>query len=86
MAKGKSASAALAKLAQNRAAIRAQAAALDAEEKELKKALAREGVERLGAAFSGLDLGEVSKPQAAKFARRVQQLGLSESLARLEAK
>ena len=86
MAKGKSPSAALAKLAQSREAMRAQAAALDAEEKTLRKALVRESAERVGAAFASLDLGEVTKAQAAKLARAVQRLGVTETLARLETK
>jgi hypothetical protein len=86
MVKAKSTNAALARLAQNREAIRAQTAALDAEEKALLKALAREGVERLGAAFARLDLGEISKGDATRFARAVGSLGFAGTLARLEAK
>ena len=86
MAKAKSANAALARLAQNREAIRAQAAALDAQEKELRKALAREGAERLGAAVGRHDLGEISKGDATRFAKAVAALGLAGALARLEAK
>jgi hypothetical protein len=86
MAKATSPGAALAKLAQSREAIRAQTAALDAEEKTLRKALKRESAERVGAAFAGLDLGEVTKAQAAQLARAVQQHGVAETLARLAAK
>ena len=86
MAKGKSPSAALARLAQSREAIRAQAAALDAEEKALRKALMRESAERVGAAFAGLDLGDVSRGQAGQLARAVQRLGVAETLARLDTK
>lgn len=86
MAKAKSANAALARLAQNREAIRAQAAALDAEEKALRKAMAREGAERLVAAFGRHDLGEISKGDATRFAKVVAALGFAGALARLEAK
>ena len=86
MAKTKTANAALAKLAQNREAIRAQSAALDAQEKELRKALAREAAERLGAAFGRHDLGEISKGDATRFAKAVAALGFADALARLEAK
>ena len=86
MAKAKTANAALARLAQNREAIRAQAAALDAEEKALRKAMAREGAERLGAAFGRHDLGEISKGDATRFAKVVAALSFAGALARLEAK
>ena len=86
MAKTKTANAALARLAQNREAIRAQSAALDAQEKELRKALAREGAERLGAAFGRHDLGEISKGEATRFAKAVSARGFAAALARLEAK
>lgn len=86
MVKAKSANAALAKLAQVREANRAQAALIDAEEKALLKALAREGAERLGAAFARLDLGEISKGDATRFARAVGNLGFADALSRLEAK
>ena len=86
MAKTKTANAALARLVQNREAIRAQSAALDAQEKELRKALAREGAERLGAAFGRHDLGEISKRDAARFAKAVSARGFADALARLEAK
>ena len=86
MAKTKTANAALARLAQNREAIRAQSAALDAQEKELRKALAREGAERLGAAFGRHDLGEISKRDATRFAKVVAARGFADALARLEAK
>ena len=86
MAKTKTANAALARLAQNREAIRAQSAALDAQEKELRKALAREGAERLGAAFGRHDLGEISKREAIRFAKAVSARGFTDALARLEAK
>ena len=86
MAKAKNPGAALAKLERQREANRAQAAALNAREKELKKELSREGAERLAGAFSGLDLGEVSKPQASQFAKAVQSLGFAAALARLTGK
>ena len=86
MAKTKTANAALARLAQNREAIRAQSAALDAQEKELRKTLAREGAERLGAAFGRIDLGEISKGDATRFAKVVAALGFADALARLEGK
>ena len=86
MAKTKTANAALARLAQNREAIRAQAAALDAEEKALRKVMAREGAERLGAAFGRHDLGEISKDDATRLAKVVAALGFAGALARLEAK
>ena len=86
MVKAKSANVALARLAQNREAIRAQAAALDAQEKQLRKALAREGAERLGAAFGRHDLGEISKRDATRFAKAVSARGFADALARLEAK
>ena len=86
MAKAKSANAALARLAQNREAIRAQAAALDVEEKALRKARAREGAERLGAAFGRHDLGEISTRDATRFAKAVSARGFADALARLEAK
>ena len=86
MAKAKTANAALARLVQNREAIRAQSAALDAQEKELRKALAREGAERLGAAFGRHDLGEISKGDATRFAKAVLARGFADALARLEAK
>jgi hypothetical protein len=86
MAKGQNAIAELAKLARQREALRSSAAELDAREKVLKRALAREGAERLAAAFGGLDLGDVSKTQAAQFAKAVHKLGLAESLARLTVK
>ena len=86
MVKAKSANAALARLAQNREAIRAQTAALDAEEKALRKTMAREGAERLGAAFGRHDLGEISKRDATRFAKVVATLGLAGALTRLEAK
>ena len=86
MAKAKNPSAALAKLAQSREAIRVQAAALDAEEKALRKALVRESAERVRAAFAGLDLGDVTKGQATQLARAVQRLGIVETLARLATK
>ena len=86
MAKTKTANAALARLVQNREAIRAQSAALDAQEKELRKALAREGAERLGAAFGRHDLGEISKGDATRFAKAVSARGFADALARLEAK
>ena len=85
MAKTKTANAALARPEQNREAIRAQSAALDAQEKELRKALAREGAERLGAAFGRHDLGEISKGDATRFAKAVAALGFAGALARLEA-
>ena len=78
--------AALAKLARDREAIAAQAAALDLQEIEMRRALAREGIATLSAALGKLDLGEVTKGEATRFAKRVQQLGLTETLARLEAK
>ena len=86
MANTKSANAALARLAQNREANRAQSAALDAQERELRKALAREGAERLGAAFGRHDLGEISKGDATRFAKAVSGRGFADALARLEAK
>ena len=86
MAKAKTANAALAKLAQNREAIRAQAAALDVEEKLLRKELARESAERLGAAFGRHDLGEISKGDATRFAKAVSARGFADALVRLEAK
>ena len=86
MAKAKTANAALARLAQSREAIRAQSAALDAQEKELRKALAREGAERLGAAFGRHDLGEISKGDATRFAKAVSARGFADALTRLEAK
>ena len=86
MVKAKSANAALARLAQNREAIRAQTAALDAEEKALRKTMAREGAERLGAAFGRHDLGEISKGDATRFAKAVSARGFADALARLEAK
>ena len=86
MAKTTTANAALAKLAQNREAIRAQSAALDAQEKELRKALAREAAQRLGAAFGRHDLGEISKGDVTRFAKAVAALGFAGALARLEAK
>ena len=86
MAKAKTANAALAKLAQNREAIRAQAAALDVEEKLLRKELARDSAERLGAALGRHDLGEISKGDAARFAKAVSARGFAAALARLEAK
>ena len=86
MAKAQNAGAELAKLERQREALRASAAELDAREKTLKKALAREGAERLAAAFAGLDLGEVSKTQAAQFAKATVALGLGGALARLTAK
>ena len=79
-------SAALTKLARERDAITAQMAALDGKEKEMLAALSREGVARLAAAVGKLDLGEVTKGDATRFAKRVQQLGLTETLARLETK
>ena len=86
MANTKTANAALARLAQNREAIRAQSAALDAQERELRQALAREGAERLGAAFARHDLGEISKRDATRFAKAVSARGFAAALARLEAK
>ena len=86
MAKTKTANAALARLVQNREAIRAQSAALDAQEKELRKALAREGAERLAAAFGRHDLGEISKGDATRFAKAVSARGFADALTRLEAK
>ena len=86
MVKAKSANAALARLAQNREAIRAQTAALDAEEKALRKTMAREGAERLGAAFGRHDLGEISKGDATRFAKAVSARGFADALARIEAK
>lgn len=86
MASTGKASAALAKLARDREAIRVQAAALDVQEKAMRKALAHEGIATLIAALGKLDLGEVSKADAARFAKSVQRLGLSQSLERLEAK
>ena len=86
MVKAKTANAALARLAQNREAIRAQSAALDAEEKALRKAMAREGAERLGSAFGRHDLGEISKRDATRFAKAVSARGFADALARLEAK
>lgn len=80
------ASSALAKIARDREAVAAQAAALDVQEKEMRKALAREGTARLALAFDKVDVGEVSKGDATRFAKRVQQLGLAETLARLDAK
>ena len=79
-------SAALAKFVRDREAIAAQVAALDVQEKEMLAALSREGVARLAAAVGKLDLGEVTKGEATRFAKRVQQLGFSEALARLDAK
>lgn len=86
MAKAKTANAALARLAQNREAIRSQSAALNAQEKELRKALAREGAERLGSAFGRHDLGEISKGEATRFAKAVSARGFAAALARIEAK
>jgi hypothetical protein len=86
MAKTQNAGAELAKLERQREALRASAAELDAREKTLKRALAREGTERLAAAFGTLDLGDVSKAQAAQFAKAVAALGLAGALARLTAK
>jgi hypothetical protein len=86
MAKALNPTTALAKLAQDRDAIRVRSAQLDAQERELKKAVAREGAARLSAAISGLNLGDVSKAQAVEFGRQVQRLGLSESLKRLSIK
>ena len=85
MAKTKTANAALARLAQNREEIRAQSSALDAQEKALRKTMAREGAERLGAAFGRHDLGEISNGDATRFARLVAALGFAGALARLEA-
>ena len=81
MAKAQNSGVALAKLEREREALRAAAVALDVREKQLRKALAREGAERLAAAFSGLDLGDVSKAQAYQFAKAVSSLGLSQALA-----
>jgi hypothetical protein len=86
MAKAQNPGAELAKLERQREALRSSAAALDAREKQLKKALAREGAERLAAAFAGLDLGEVSKAQAGQFAKAVQSLGFAAALVRLTGK
>jgi prefoldin subunit 5 len=86
MARAQNAGAELAKLERQREALRASAAELDAREKTLKRALAREGTERLAVAFGTLDLGEVSKAQAVQFAKAVAALGLAEALARLTAK
>jgi hypothetical protein len=86
MAKAQNPGAELAKLERQREALRSSAAALDVREKELKRALAREGAERLAAAFSGLDLGEFSKAQAAQFAKAVASLGLAQALALVTAK
>jgi hypothetical protein len=86
MAKALNPTAALAKLAQDREAIRVRATELDAQEKELKKAVSREGATRLSTVISDLDIGLVSKAQATEFGRLVQRLGLAESLSRLAAK
>ena len=86
MAKAQNPGTALAKLGREREALRAAAAALDTREKELKRALARESAERLAAAFSGLDLGEVSKAGASQFSKAVQSLGFAAALARLTGK
>jgi hypothetical protein len=86
MAKGLNPTAALAKLAQDREALRARTAELDTRERELKVAVAREGATRLATAIAGLNLGEVSKAQAVEFGRHVQRLGLAGSLTRLAAK
>ena len=61
-------------------------AVLDAEEKALCKALARKSVERLGAGLARLDLGEISKDDATRFAKAVGNHGFADALARLEAK
>jgi hypothetical protein len=86
MAKGLNPTAALAKLAQDREAVRVRAAELDALEKDLKKAIGIEGATRLSTAMAGLSLGEVSKAKATEFGRHVQRLGLNESLTRLAVK
>lgn len=83
MAKVVNATVALAKLAQDREAIRVRAGELDAQEKELKKLVAREGATRLATVISGLKLGDVTKVQAVELGRHIQRLGLTESLNRL---
>jgi hypothetical protein len=86
MAMAQNAIADLVRFEREREALRISAAALDQREIDLKRALARERAERLGAAFSALDLGDVSKTQAAQFAKAAQTLGLVESVARLTTK
>jgi hypothetical protein len=85
MATAKNAGTALAKLEREREAIRVAAAALDARERELKKALSEEGAKHIAHAFSGLDLGEVNKAQAKQFAKAVKHLGFAQALALLTA-
>ena len=86
MASAPKPNAALAKLARDREAIAARAAALDVEEKAIRKSLSQAGAATLSLTFGKLDLGEVSKPEALRLARAVQRLGLSDALARLESK
>lgn len=86
MAKVVNATVALARLAQDREAIRVRAGELDAQEKELKKLVAREGATRLASVISGLKLGEVTKAQAVELGRHIQRLGLKESIDRLMPK
>ena len=72
------------KFQSRRAALQAQLALLDQEEKTALKKLERAGTERLVAAMDKETFGTVSKGDATKFAKLVAKLGFASALARLE--
>ena len=74
-----------AKFQSKRAALQAQLALLDEEEKAAKDAQERVGTERLIAAMSKEKFGTVSKGDATRFAKLVAKLGLQAALERLGA-